>query len=109
MRLIPGFTHIRRGTASYRGALRATPRSTPAWTCKHDHLDATKATACAAAEWDRRQQGEREVFDLLNCIPCGTWMTQGQVQLSTSGKLMCPRCGTGPDRVKVVVAERLPS
>jgi hypothetical protein len=109
VRYIPGFTHLSRGTASYRGALRATPRSAPVWTCKHDHLTAKKATECAAAEWDRREQGTREVFDLLHCIPCGSWLTGEQVNGLPGGVNMCPRCGVRPDRVKVVVVERLPS
>jgi hypothetical protein len=105
VRYIPGFTHLSRGTASYRGALRATPRSTPVWTCKHDHLTATKATECAAAEWDRREQGEREVFTLLNCLPCGRWWPD----LAPAAHQVCPRCDVPVDRVKVVVTERLPS
>jgi len=110
VKLVPGFTHVRRGTASYRGVLRATPRSAPSWTCKcpEPHFTAQKAAECAAAEWDRRLQGEREVLSFLNCRVCLTW---SQVQdMDYRGLILaCGTCGVPQDRVKAVVAERLPS
>jgi rubrerythrin len=98
--LIPGYVHASRGRASYRGALRASEKGEPAWTCKDDHLTATSARTCARAEKEQRVQGSKQVFRLLNCKQCERWWEDAR------GASECPRCSVPLDRVKVVVVER---
>lgn len=99
-KLIAGFTHVHRGAANYKGALRATPSAVPAWTCMHSHLSPEAARRCAAFELERREQGGREVVDLLRCEPCDRWWPD------TDGSLACPRCSVPLERVTLVVLER---
>lgn len=100
-KLIAGFTHVQRGTAAYRGALRVTPSAVPAWTCPCApvHLTAEKARMCADAELARREQGGREVFTLLYCRPCDRWWPAGSAEA-------CPVCTVPLERVKLAVLER---
>lgn len=103
VKLIAGFTRRPGGIASYAGALRATPQGVPAWVCsgpEHDHLTPPVARRCAEAELERRKQGIREVFDLLNCEPEGLWFADAR------GVTACPRCSVPLRRVKVAVLER---
>jgi hypothetical protein len=109
--LTAGWTSFTEGAArAYRGALRRTPGSTPSWVCKcpRPHLAAPTARACAAAELERRQQAEREVFTLLYCKPCdeagySAWWADA------NGTAFCVRCGCSLERVKLVVLERTPA
>jgi hypothetical protein len=102
--LIPGFTHRRRGTSSYGGVLRESPRSLrPSWLCVHDHLTAMSATACAVHELENRKQGRQEVFYLLRCEPCQEWFDAPEV----GGLARCPLCGVPMARLKVIVVERI--
>jgi hypothetical protein len=100
--LIPGFTHRRRGTSSYGGVLRESPRSLrPSWLCVHDHLTAMSATTCAVHELENRKQGRQEVFYLLRCEPCAKWHDGGDSDGRT-----CPDCDVPMAQLKVIVVER---
>lgn len=98
-----GFAHRQKGVAAYVGALRTDPHAKPSWTCPcvPVHLTPIQATWCATAELARRTQGEREVFTLLWCEPCGRWWTSAQAAVG-----VCPRCDVPAERVKLVVLER---
>jgi hypothetical protein len=99
VKLLAGFTHVNRGTADYKGVLRATPKSAPAWTCTHNHLSAEAARRCADFELESRKQGSREVISLRWCEPCGRWWPDGDAPA-------CPVCSVPMERVKLVVLER---
>lgn len=103
--LLAGYTRHRAGKAEYAGALRRRPGSDPVWecSCRPVHLTAARATACAAAELDRRTQGAREVFTLLRCDPCGAWYGEQR------GMTACPRCEVPLEAVKVAVLGRGPA
>lgn len=110
--LIAGYTHVQRGRAAYRGALRATPKSAPRWTCACApvHLTAEKARACAAAELERRVQGGQDVLTLLHCRPCAegggsAWWED----VPAAESLACPRCGAPLRRLKLVVVGSAPA
>jgi hypothetical protein len=102
VKLVAGYSHIRRGAAGYRGVLRVTPKAVPSWTCRHEHLTTRMAAACAVAELERRENGEKEVFSLLNCTGCARWWTDPGARQP----LPCPRCTVLLERVKVQVLER---
>lgn len=106
-----GYGHKSRGVAAYVGVLRPYPTAKAVWTCACSpvHLTPVQAVWCATAELARRTQGEREVFTLLFCEPCGRWWTQGQAAAyprAPEDRGHCPRCGYGLERVKLVVLER---
>ena len=101
--LAAGFTRAR-GPAGkllpgWQGVLRRTPHSQPSWQCAHQHMASPSAVRCAAAELERRTQGEAEVFTLLRCAPCDGW-------LPDAGESACPRCGVPLERVKLAVLGR---
>lgn len=98
-KLLAGFTHVNRGTADYKGVLRATAKSAPAWTCAHNHLTAEAARRCADFELESRKQGSREVFTLRRCEPCDRWHPDGPGSA-------CPVCSVPMERVKLAVLER---
>ena len=103
--LIPGYMHRRRGTASYRGALRETAKGEPVWSCDHDHLVSSSAVRCAEDEKDRRVQGAKEVMLLLRCEPCDLYFgEQGWHASDLAGD--CPYCEVPLGCVKVMVLER---
>jgi hypothetical protein len=101
VKLIAGFTHVQRGRAAYRGVLRVTQKSAPAWTCRcpQPHLTAEAARSCADAELYAREQGGREVISLRRCEPCDRWWPDGPASA-------CPVCSVPMERVKLVVLER---
>jgi hypothetical protein len=99
VKLIAGFTHVKRGTSDYRGVLRATAKSAPAWTCAHSHLTPEAARRCADFERKRRTEGEREVISLRRCEPCDRWWPDGDTAA-------CPVCSVPMEKVKLVVLER---
>jgi len=105
--LIPGYEHVRRGTAAYRGTLRQTPRGAPVWRCgcPAPHLNTITARRCAEQEMERRRQGGRQVLALLRCDPCERWYPDDPVP----GVTLCPRCGVRLERLKVAVLERGPA
>jgi hypothetical protein len=100
-KLIAGFTRARQGTAHYRGALRATQKSVPAWrcACAPDHPTPEAARKCADAELWRRVQAGRAVVTLRRCEPCDGWWPDGD-------GAPCPACAVPMERVKLVVLER---
>ncbi len=100
-KLVAGFTHVRRGTARYRGVLRVTAKAVPAWTCscRPDHMTPESARLCADTELERRTQGGREVISLRRCEPCDRWWPDGPGPA-------CPVCSVPSERVKLVVLER---
>jgi hypothetical protein len=100
--LIAGYAHIMRGAARYRAALRYSPGSEPAWTCKHDHASPGGAVSCARAEKDRRTEAAKTVLALRRCEPCERWFDDGPGH-------DCPACGFLLERVKVQVLERSPA
>lgn len=103
--LIPGYVHRRRGTASYRGALREKPKGEPVWTCSDDHLVSSSAVRCAEAEKDRRVEGAKEVMLLLHCEPCNLYFgEEGWEASDLHGE--CPYCSVPLSCVKVAVLER---
>lgn len=98
--LAAGFVHVRRGAAYYKGALRTAPGRPPVWTCDHTHYSPTVAKLCAQGELDRRTQAGREVFELLHCVPCGTWVRHSDEYP------FCARCSVPLQRLKLLVLER---
>lgn len=108
--LIAGYVHVRRGTSAYKGALRATPKSAPRWTCACApvHLTAEKARACAEAELERRTQGAGQVFTLLHCGPCSEAVGSSWWD-DVPGLAACPRCGVPLERLKLAVTGRGPA
>lgn len=107
--LAPGYKVIpypRHATAAYRGVLRRTPGSKPAWTCPcpSPHLSPVTARGCAERELERRGQGGKEVFTLLHCARCAegggsSWWDD----VPDVAELSCPRCGVPLRRMKLVV------
>ena len=101
-----GFAHKSKGAGVYVGVLRAYPSARPSWTCSHSHLTPIQADWCSKAELARRTAGEREVFTLLWCEPCGSWWTPAQATGGPQDGRSCPRCGVPLEAVKLVVLER---
>jgi hypothetical protein len=100
-RLLPGYAHWKRGTASYRGKLHTGPKALPEWLCEHDHVTTASALRCAEAELEQRRQGGRQVFSLLRCESCERWWDDAR------GVTACPACSVPMARVKVLVLERV--
>ena len=101
--LIPGYAHIDRGMARYRGALRESPGGRPAWTCQHDHAYTGGAVMCAKREKNGRVEAGKVVLDVLWCEHCTTWTPYEE------GVTACWRCYVPVDRVKLLILERHPA
>jgi hypothetical protein len=106
--LIAGYAGVRDHGGGFAGALRATPRSVPCWTCGHRHAAPVTARRCAEAELERRTQGRGQVFTLLHCEPCAEGVGSSWWD-DVPGLAACPRCGVPLQWLKLVVTESGPA